>query len=74
MGGTDLMDQGISYFKFERRTRRWTLKSAMYLIEVMLNNAFITYQMTNQRLNRQQYILECIDIMLGKDEICNSSI
>ena len=41
MGGTDLMDQSISYYKFERKTRRWTLKFAFYMIEVMINNSFL---------------------------------
>ena len=68
MGGTDLMDQSISYYKFERKTRRWTLKFAFYMIEVMINNSFLKYKIKNEKISRIEYILQAIDIFLEPED------
>ena len=63
------MDQSISYYKFERKTRRWTLKYAFYVIEVMINNCFVKYKLANSKISRIEYILEAMDIIYNQKDL-----
>ena len=67
MGGTDLMDQSISYYKFERKTRGWTLRFAFYVIEVMINNSFLKYKIVDAKISRIEFILKAIDVFLDEN-------
>ncbi|XP_066938893.1 piggyBac transposable element-derived protein 4-like [Macrobrachium rosenbergii] len=44
MGGVDHFDQMINYYTFARRSRRWTKKTTLYLLQVVLFNSYVLYQ------------------------------
>ncbi|XP_066967729.1 piggyBac transposable element-derived protein 4-like [Macrobrachium rosenbergii] len=44
MGGVDHFDQMINYYTFARRSRRWTKKTTLYLLQVVLLNSYVLYQ------------------------------
>ncbi|XP_068224924.1 piggyBac transposable element-derived protein 4-like [Palaemon carinicauda] len=44
MGGVDLFDQMMNYYTFARRSRRWTKKTILYLLQLALYNSYILYQ------------------------------
>ena len=53
MGGIDLMDQCSNNILKERKTRRWTLKCAQYIMKIMCNNAYILYKKyTGRKMDR----------------------
>ena len=43
MGGVDIFDQKMNYYKFYRKTAKWTKKILMYLLQMGLQNAHILY-------------------------------
>ena len=43
MGGVDLFDQLINYYKFAKRSARWTRKTIFYLLQLALLNAYVLY-------------------------------
>ena len=44
MSGVDHFDQMIKYYKFTRKTRKWTKKLTFYLFQMAIHNAFVLYK------------------------------
>lgn len=51
MGGVDLLDQLISTYRIFIRSRKWTLRVAMHLIDFALANSWIEYKTDCERNN-----------------------
>ena len=59
MGGVDLFDQFVQYYSFARKTRRWTHKLLMYLLQLGIQNSYIlymTYSPDRKKLSHAQFL------------------
>jgi hypothetical protein len=58
MKGVDRADQYLSYYHIMRRTRKWTKRVALYLINCALFNSYCTFKTThvNNRLGYKQFL------------------
>jgi hypothetical protein len=63
MGGTDLMDQLISYYKTKIRTRRWQTRVIFHFLNAMVVNAHILYKL-RFNLNRGDKGYTFLDFMI----------
>ena len=43
MKGVDHLDQMTSYYKFARKSYKWTKKIVMYMLQMALHNSFVLY-------------------------------
>ncbi|XP_046389748.1 piggyBac transposable element-derived protein 4-like isoform X2 [Ischnura elegans] len=57
MGGVDRCDQLLAYYPCERKTLRWYAKVGVHIFHVILNNAFILYNIfsNNEKLTLLQF-------------------
>ena len=53
------MDQYLSYYTILWKTRKWTKKTALYLINMALFNSFVMYNITNstKKIQYKNYLL-----------------
>ena len=71
MGGVDLVDQLMSYYSFARRTRRWTHKTLLYLLQLAIQNAYCVYYCYStdaKKLNHLQFLEMAAKQLLQYDE------
>ena len=72
MGGVDTYDQMLKSYFIERKSKRWTYKFSIYIINLLLHNSYIFYKTFyngNNKLNSQlKYRMQIFDI-LTKDRI-----
>lgn len=56
-GGVDNLDKMIANYSCERKTKRWTLKFFMYLVDVAVQNSFALYKYSsNENKNNQSKV------------------
>lgn len=48
MGGIDLIDRMISYYRMSTRTKKWTVKTIIHLFDLGVANAWILYRQDRQ--------------------------
>ena len=44
MSGVDHFDQMIKYYKFARKTKKWSKKLIMYLLQMSIHNSYVLYK------------------------------
>ena len=44
MSGVDHLDQMIKYYKFTRKTKKWTKKLTFHIFQIAIHNAFVLYK------------------------------
>ena len=71
MGGVDLVDQLMSYYSFARRSRRWTQKTILYLLQLAIQNAYCIYycySRDRKKLSHEQFIEMAANSLLAYDD------
>lgn len=70
MKGVDRADQYLSYYSILRKTKKWTKRMAMYLINCALFNSFVVYNSVHSaKKKKYQNFLKEIAIHWVTDEI-----
>ena len=73
MGGTDRMDQLNSYYKFNHKGIRWTMRLFTHFLGVSVVNANILYNASNpdSRMNSHQFFDETITALVDLEKNYN---
>lgn len=65
MGGIDLIDRMISYYRMSAKTKKWTVKTILHLIDLAIANSWILYREDRKKLgDRQKDVLSFLDFKL----------
>lgn len=70
MGGVDLMDQLLQYYRISIRCRKWTLKAIMHFIDFAIVNSWIEYRRDCKRLKYAEK--DIMDSMAFRAEVANT--
>ena len=66
MGGIDLIDKMISYYRMNIRTNKWTVKTIIHLFDLGIANAWIQYRDDRRALgDRPKSILKFLDFKIS---------
>ncbi|KAH8024538.1 hypothetical protein HPB51_025457 [Rhipicephalus microplus] len=69
MGGVDLADHMISYYKIKARVNKWTIRSIFHLFDTALSNSWMQYvQDMRAQQKRQKEIVEFVEFRLSVSE------
>lgn len=71
MGGIDLIDRMIAYYRISARTNKWTVKSIFHFVDVGIANSWILYRNDLRKLNKKH--LQFFDFKLQVSEWLFSS-
>lgn len=75
MGGVDLSDRTISYYRIGARTRKWTVHTMMHFIDLCIVNSWIQYRLDKKELNvARKNILDCLVFRMAIGEAILSAI
>ena len=81
MLGVDKLDQLMSYYSFLHKSIKWWRKIFFWMLEVVVENAYIIYQDTNKdnthRLTHLQFrrdIIQCLVESLLKEREVSPSV
>ncbi|ERL94061.1 hypothetical protein D910_11344 [Dendroctonus ponderosae] len=65
MGGIDLIDRMISYYRMSARTKKWTVKTILHLIDLSIANSWVLYRKDRKRMgDSTKAILKFLDFKL----------
>lgn len=73
MGGVDLTDQMMEYYRSFFKTRKWTLKVILHLFDMVVVNSWMEYKSDFKILNPRKKPLDLLDFRLNLGEYLISS-
>lgn len=66
MGGIDLIDRMISYYRISTRTKKWTVKTILHLMDLAVANSWILYRNDRKKLgDRSAEISKFLDFKIS---------
>ena len=66
MGGVDLCDRLISYYRMDARTKKWTIRTIMHFIDLAVTNAWVQYRCDEEKKTTpRRDILQLIDFRMN---------
>lgn len=69
MGGVDLADRMISYYRIKARVNKWTIRSIFHLFDIALSNSWMQYvQDMRAQQKRQKEIVKFLEFRLSVGE------
>ena len=69
MGGVDLSDRMISYYRMSQRTKKWTIRCIFHFIDLAIVNSWLEYRLDQKALgipNRNIMDLLAFKIYIGE--------
>ena len=66
MGGVDLLDRMVSYYRTSTRTKKWTVRVMLHMLDVAATNCWIEYKMGLERsgLGDRKSMLQMMEFKL----------
>ena len=65
LGGIDLIDRMISYYRMGAKTKKWTVKTIFHLFDLAIANSWILYRQDKKALGYQENdILKYVDFKI----------
>ena len=70
MGGIDLIDRMISYYRMGARSKKWTVKTIFHLFDLAIANSWILYRDDRKKLgDRNKCIMKFLEFKIGVAEL-----
>lgn len=74
MGGVDLLDQMTKYYGLSRRSKKWTSKLCLHILNIAFYNSYIMYKKFCKTNQKKTYLKYLIKIMNKLSNIKNSDM
>lgn len=72
-GGVDVCDQLLEYYRISIKTKKWTLKVSLHMLDLSLANAWMEYREACSRNGIKRETMELLEFRLGIGEaLCAS--
>ena len=69
MGGTDFVDRMISYYRVSSRTKKCTVSTIFYFVDLRIANSWVQYRMDRIYLNEpRKNIMQFLDFKIAVAE------
>jgi hypothetical protein len=69
MGGVDLSDHMIAYYRIAAQTRKWTIRTILHMVDLCLTNSWVQERMERKAVGKnRRELMEFLDFCLSVGE------